>query len=242
MNRTFTTPSPIEPCTYGIFGDAGAPCPFGNMQGFAESGNEIGILSAALIIILNKFVSPSHVARFVIAVIVDAVERMLRRWSLADIGNKSSKIIPLFANMDTATTVLFKRFGRWNETAAAHVAPNDIQWMLRHSMFACPFGRSFLSETTARFGCASHQTAGLNVPHRSAIAMTSPNRGLTWFVAEKFNGCPTAKSASSDIYEGRHGSLPFRLLCSAGERRLQRRFPAPILAWIDMLAEAGVAA
>lgn len=69
---------------------------------------------------------PPHVARFVVAIIVDAVYRVFGTRTLANIGKKVSKSVapqPTLANRNTATAVWLKISIVWIEASLNYVSP-----------------------------------------------------------------------------------------------------------------------
>lgn len=59
-----------------------------------------------LIVALLQLRRPAHVARFVVAVVIDAVERVAERWTRADIGVENfERIAPALAHADAASAV-----------------------------------------------------------------------------------------------------------------------------------------
>lgn len=74
---------------------------------------------------------PPDVARFVVPIVVDAPNRMLRRWAPTKVGKEGGvRVPPLTAHGDAAATVVAKVRGLRVVTPANHVAPNTILWRL----------------------------------------------------------------------------------------------------------------
>jgi hypothetical protein len=83
---------------------------------------------------LCKNVSPPAIARFVIFIVVDAINRCSRR-SRPHVGEKRFKRVnPSLANGNPATTVPFVRCGPWIKAAGFNLSPRPIFFRWR---FVC---------------------------------------------------------------------------------------------------------
>lgn len=91
----------------------------------------------ARVVVLHNASRPSHVAGFVVAVIVDAVKRQFRRWPLADVCEEGGKTLaPTFANLNASPAVIAERFLLLIVTARFHALPQLIFGAGAHAVFA----------------------------------------------------------------------------------------------------------
>jgi len=123
--------SPVQCCSI----DACPPRPFGNRQRFAESRHNVAALfnqfTAVGILITNG--RPSAISRFVIAVVVDTIKRVVFR-TLAHVGKKVIEFSPTFTNANTATTVMFPSSGFGISAPLQHGVPRSVSRMIGHAM------------------------------------------------------------------------------------------------------------
>lgn len=66
---------------------------------------------------------PSHVRRFVMAVIINSSESH-SGFLLSDVLKKNTKVFPFFANLDSPSTVIFPLFVSWVSATVVHGFPN----------------------------------------------------------------------------------------------------------------------
>lgn len=104
---------------------------------------------------LLKWCRPATIAPFIVSIIVDAIQRMLRRWSWSHITvERLKRRRPLFGHSDSSATISWPRFVAWYETAAFGVTPCLIGWALGHAMGAVHRAHEFTSQTATAFGAA----------------------------------------------------------------------------------------
>src|SRR4051812_3778415 len=72
---------------------------------------------------------PLDITGLVVTVIVDALQRVSRRWALADIANKhGNRLHPRRIDRDTASTVILIAFRQWIHASLTHGFPARILW------------------------------------------------------------------------------------------------------------------
>ena len=69
---------------------------------------------------------PPTVTRFVVAVYINAVERMLGRWATSQIGEEITKTVPSLANLDAAAPIVGVAPVPWIHAALPHVCPAGV--------------------------------------------------------------------------------------------------------------------
>ena len=135
-------PAKIEASAQCRARDAQSLRPLRKRQCDAVMGDEV---IAAAVVVLPDHGRPAHVARLVIAVIVDAIKRVLPRWTSANVSKKCLKgRQPRITHADTTTPVvgIFRslRIG----AARFHVAPRSV------------FGRLVAAVTSCMTMCSAH--------------------------------------------------------------------------------------
>ena len=95
------------------------------------------ILAAAIVCLLFRS-CPTNVPGFVIPVIVDAINGVLW-WAVSKSVNyvrvENSEVVPLFENVDAATSIVFEARVIWVVAPVAHVLPHRVN---RVSIFCIP--------------------------------------------------------------------------------------------------------
>ncbi len=130
---------------------------------------------------------PSYIAWFIIAFIVDTVERMFTRWRLADrienIRQKRFKYLPAFANCDAATAIAIVPVHAGITASSYHTVPSSPQFgfflltTLAVAESARTYFHSFIAKTTTALRSAHLETVAGNDPNRSTLALTKPKTG-----------------------------------------------------------------
>lgn len=134
-NKTTVYSKPLAPCRH--------------WQGLAtESQQSVG----ACVSILFLASSPSAIAGLVVAVIVDAVNRVLGRRSRPHVRNKILEPVPSLADLDSSGSVVWVVFAISVLASLNHGCPDFVGRRVRRSVSctSCPRKRSF--EATAAFG------------------------------------------------------------------------------------------
>lgn len=121
---------------------------------------------------------PSNVTRFVIPVIIDTIQRMLGRWTLAHVIQERSENPPASTNLDAAPTILMIIRRSLVGASLNHPRPDAILGCAIQPMskigFRSPLTRPCSLEAPARFGFSASE---VNTKHNRvvpAIASTMP--------------------------------------------------------------------
>ncbi len=137
---------------------------------------------------------PADVARLIVAVVVDSIDRVCYRWSWPHIAEKTLKrLAPLWTHTYTSPAVICERFIVLIQTAIQHVSPCSIFNRERPSrssdrataskgtmpsesrrFYAVRRGIAF--ETSTRSRHVMGQGRGSNGPHLAATAKASAKR------------------------------------------------------------------
>ena len=125
--------------------------------------------------------SPTKIAFFVMTVIINTVNRILRRWTLAHSITKVLKRGKSAFNAATAVSWISVRVGV--VTSPKNASKNSIQGAVRAIMGGCLFNDSITGVTTARTGSAVDQVTALSKNNRAAFALAIPNSALALHTA-----------------------------------------------------------
>lgn len=153
----------VETCSLGQIFDG--PC-------VAIEGVE---LRSSLIDSLFCRRGPSAVTRFVVAIVVHAINRMFgaRTWPHVCVEGLK-RVQPSLTDRDTATSVPMKIEPRGSRTAIDHVGPCEELGGIRHAVCGRSLLQLFHSNTSTRVG--SGQISKLNHLGFTAIASTQAGR------------------------------------------------------------------
>ncbi len=158
---------------------------------------------------------PSHVARLVVAVIVDTVNRVLRRWAPADVSKKRLVgMNPFVAYRDASATVIAVVLIVLVQAAVLHDLPTDVFWRdfpdSRISVGDYGDGctphaldRQLVSEATTapRGSLGIEQRTSLNPAGIAAVAQAQPVGSLRFS-----SDSPSAKPLTSQFHRLMTGS------------------------------------
>ena len=204
-----TPASTVYPLENGGVVNADLSRPLGKRLGFPVVSKQ---RVRTLVVHLIDAVRPSTIAWFIVAVVVDAVNRVTF-WAITHVCVKGSKGLPLWTNGDSTPTinrvlvvvrVLASRF---------HVAPAVVgSWgcpcvkTSYHPMLKVAPSSFLVPLASARSGHASAQRTTVNLSSVSAIARTNPFNFAPYSVALGENK-PAAKSVAAEVKKFAHKTL-----------------------------------
>lgn len=168
---------------------------------------------------LFKAGGPANVSRFVVPIVVDPVESVLRTGLRADVVEERLEVVhPLVADGDPASAVVLPSREPWSDTTLPHVVPGG------------PFGRSSLPVSGAkvadiRFGSLGRQFTGqasarldtsasdiCAVGHRGSttVALAQPpgDSTICASVVGTFDDNDPAEALSGEVYESHESMIP----------------------------------
>lgn len=178
-------------------------CPFRNGHGFSVM---LKNLVAGVVSILDFLGSPAAVIGGVVSVVVDSVERMLRRWSGSHIGNKYLKGLPgiAYANASAAVSCISMVFR--SSASVVHVDPCS---MLRCFGVSMAYSAAALAGLCNAFLFSVSKLAAFAHKLYAAIAAAKPE--LLVFIASRgvrlADHLPFAKALASQINFRSHTDL-----------------------------------
>lgn len=149
--------------------------------------------------------SPTNISRFIIAVIVNTVNRIYWRWSTSNIIKKCHKIIfPFIAYCYSTATVIFKcKFIRIKATCK-YSPPCYIFRSFAHSMSGCSFLEKFLGQATAAFSVARPKFRAINCRYFTTSTLADPISSAPFVIFGSFKNNKTSEFLSDKINEIRY--------------------------------------
>ena len=148
--------------------------------------------------------SPSAVVRGIRAVVVNAVKRVFRGWSLTHVSEEGTKRIePAGADEDAARAIAQERVVAWLGTSRLHTTPNIVLrclcFTVCHAFFSPSFRQAFFSkpcvEASARFGITSFHVRGKRDDRISTRTAAQP---LSFLFVHAFYECQLPESLSGN--------------------------------------------
>ncbi len=196
---TFNGPSVAKPTAKYPAAYAGSIGPFWQWESLAVIGQHP--IVSFVFALLNRC-RPSAVAGCVSRIIVDAVNRVLRAWTLSHIVIERLKgLSPSLTDRDATTPVLVIALGFVVFASKDHCVPNAILW--RFGQTVSNVGSLLFSqEASAACNLQSNQIARTNGSRLSARAIAIPVVMLPAFSGIR-NNSETPKGSSKKINESR---------------------------------------
>jgi len=148
---------------------------------------------------LLRFCSPSTVYRFVIAVIVFSVQRMCCRRFFTHIFEECVKIIPSFANRNTATSVPLVVRMIWISATCQHLAPHRVHWVSRMSVNEHLRSKEFRPKAAARIGYSFYQSSCCDRFFSAAVTSAQPSCFAADVGPEVSSDCEPSEGLSNQI-------------------------------------------
>lgn len=136
--------------------------------------------SLASVISLLFARGPSAIARTISAIVVDAFQRVLRRWLGANIGEKLSRVVrPLSGDSNSPSAVVSVAPLRWIQTSVPHRQPNVIERVPRKPVRGCEIA----AQASAAFGLCVTEWLRRHDSLGAARASADPSSGSRLMVA-----------------------------------------------------------
>lgn len=157
--------------------------PFGDSEGLSVVGESV---TGPPIAALNFASRPSAVRRLVVSVVVDAIERMLPRWTWPHVAKEVLKSPPSLADRDASPPVVRERAVKGVSAAPQHLRPRVVlsgrvlRAVSAIAALAMLRGRAIAQsgdlrvETATALGQSTHKVSSGEAPLRAAGAGTAP--------------------------------------------------------------------
>lgn len=171
--------------------------PLGNRQSLSVVFNESVVPCVAALLFACR---PSHIARLVVPVIVDAIKFVARRWALAHIlKERLKRLSPAVAHFYAATAVVLVVAMCWKCASSDCIAPQTIQARFREAMRARCCSAHIIDQASAAFDAAVLEVVSGNESLSPAFAAATPNVvAATIPPCEPFNG-QAVESPSGEV-------------------------------------------
>ncbi len=116
---------------------------------------------------------PRAIVRFITVCIVSPIQRMIRRWSLADISEKCrERFTPAFADDDATATIVFKGARFWIMATVFHRVPDAVFRLVASVVRQSQTAHAFALVTAARFRQAAFKIAHVDEAFVATVALT----------------------------------------------------------------------
>jgi hypothetical protein len=191
-----------------LFKSKGA-IPLGCTHGLAFVG-EVSVPGGILSLIRQK--NPADIARFVISVCINSVDRVVRGWFVSHVGQKSRKttsLIPLGAHAYAACAVVLVLWNLRVVAAASDINPSSIFSRPTTEMGVSVLSRSaqsLLVIAPAGSRPSAPELATVNDGLISANASAQP-LDLTGLVALRSDGRESSEYFSRDVFSDLHNAV-----------------------------------
>jgi hypothetical protein len=157
-------------------------------------------------------VSPSHVARFVISVVVNAINGESRVGSFAHISEKISKVIPAFADLNAARTVVSVCLAAWVVASLPHATPDVVKnraFIFIFAGVAVLVSGAFVFFTATRSDDIMSKAGCWQFARLATVALAQPyvTSGVI-FVAGPAKRDQSSETLIGDIFWEAHGTAP----------------------------------
>lgn len=132
-------------------------------------------LELATILVLLAVSCPSHVARFIAAQIIDAVNRMFVRWLRTDVGKEGREVVaPFITHSDAATAPMFVVAITRVVATSLDVCPRTILGAVGFAVLRKRFNCFFSAQTPTTFSATFAQTSTVGAGNAATITQAIP--------------------------------------------------------------------
>lgn len=141
---------------------------------------------------------PANVSGLVVSIVVDTVNRVIRRRSLSHVPGEGREVTrPLVANADSARAVLEEALRPRVQASLFDADPDVVQARLRKSVRALLYGGSLVARAAARLRRSVHQRVLPSLLDGTAVAFaegTDKRVRAGWRIDRK--DCPSSEAIS----------------------------------------------
>ena len=150
---------------------------------------------------------PTTVGRFVVPIVVDAIDRQPFFVSVARCpATKRLEGLPLLADRDSAPTVAVPRSMFGVAASVLHAVPQMIELRVRSSMCGEALPRHFVMQTTARTVVSRSQVFTSRISNFFTVTSTRPNNRAISPFRSASDHCEPTKALSSQIHKCWHAA------------------------------------
>lgn len=236
INNTLRTPLGEQSSMQGGNGYSRDRCPLTEQQGLTVGPQRSAVASIAALFATGR---PLYIARLVVPVYVNTINRVIRRRSDPNTAKKLLKGCK--AEFDAAPSVVVVRNIRWAITSMASGIISIVLNAVSHPVLSVTRYAHIILEASARFGVSIIQQGGnyfsaiaavtFAQPHivrTSCAQMSEHGQSSKAFVSEVFEVVGKDAGGRCDRIVFRHKFLLNRNLCS-GSHELFAQFGGPFL-------------
>jgi hypothetical protein len=198
--RALDGPAALQSIQQGMRTASEDSRPFRHIARFAV---ECQSMMAARVVRLLQSCRPSHVIRLVIAIVVDAFDRVVRRRPMADMFQKGWKVVaPQRMDRYASAAVVLERLRLLVVAAFVHAAPYVVFGRVFQAVGASPIADIFTSPAAATFGAM--KAAYFDVFFNTAFAATQPQARVGFRTSQ--HGQASVNSAGA-VFSWRHAHI-----------------------------------
>lgn len=197
----FNRPSITIAVIHSLIWNTQFSCPSSNRLGFSVKGNHSTLSTVTALL---KRSSPSTVGRFVVAAVVNAINRMLRRRLGPHVSKELFKGGPPLINLNSTTTVA-RIFSIVRILAPlAHIPIAEVFPAERHAVRSASTNRFSLQASTGTT-CSVPQGGLSNSSPNSALTAAKPNAAMSNVFTARLKQSPAANLSTykSIMFHGR---------------------------------------
>lgn len=177
MDSAINIPAGLNPSAKRTRFHAGSPRPFGHRERDAIACDPAALTTVPHLDILQR---PADITRFVMAVIVDAIKRVLGGWARADVRDERfERVLPLVTHANAATAVNVEITHVRVSAPLFGVAPRHVFGRVCESVSKAALPYEFVLMAAARFHGAANKMIRTWGAFRSAVASASNQRMAT---------------------------------------------------------------
>jgi len=156
------------------------------------------------VVVLLLLCCPTTISRLIVTIIVYAVNAVLWSWSMPHIGKKVFKLMPAFADRNTATAVMFVGRRFFIATSLYHSVPNPVNrsaiFFMCRKIILRKLSAIVIIKASARYSMPCFKRIALYNFSHSAVALTEEICATIFSLrGDKSQYYKPAKSLSSKI-------------------------------------------
>jgi hypothetical protein len=134
--------------------------------------------------------NPFAVTRLIIAIVIDAIKLMFKRWTRPHIGVEVFELHPAATNRDAPTAVFFISRGALSEATRSHPVPYNVFGRLTHPVSSVGRDCHFSMKTPAASGFSRSQPSSQDEGNAPAVTKAFPHGAPHNRFFDSFRGEP----------------------------------------------------
>ena len=166
--------------------------------------------TSAGVVLLLLYRCPPAIFRRVVAIVVDAVNRVIGGRFFAHIRKKVRKgIYPFITDSNTPASVIMKTFVIFVATAVFHAHPNRVKMMISKAMSRNYFSKLFFGQATTRKNLFCFEVTGASNRFTATSTNTEPTDFTVLVSGNRRNSDKSAEYFTGNVYSVTVGRYNF---------------------------------